>query len=68
MGARAEATPKATSRPKTKPEPEPEPEPATKSQPKPKAQRKRHQWSAAEKAAIGKRMKAYWAKQRKAKG
>ena len=31
-------------------------------QPKPK----RHVWSAAEKAAIGKRMKAYWAKQRKA--
>ncbi len=31
-------------------------------QPKPK----RHVWSAAEKAAIGKRMKAYWAKRRKA--
>ena len=29
---------------------------------------KRHQWTAAEKAAIGKRMKAYWAKRRKAKG
>ncbi len=34
---------------------------------KPKA-KKRHQWSAAEKAAIGKRMKAYWAKRRKVKG
>ena len=39
-----------------------------KPQPKPKAQGKRRQWSAAEKAAIGRRMKAYWAKQRKAKG
>ena len=40
-----------------------------KPQPKPKAQKgKRHQWSAAEKAAIGKRMRAYWAKRRKAKG
>ena len=34
------------------------------SQPKPK----QHVWTAAEKAAIGKRMKAYWAKRRKAKG
>ena len=38
-----------------------------KATPKPKARQKRHQWSAAEKAAIGKRMKAYWAKRRKAK-
>ena len=37
------------------------------SQPKAQAQGKRHQWSAAEKAAIGKRMKAYWAKRRKSK-
>ncbi len=29
--------------------------------------KKRHQWTAAEKAAIGKRMKAFWAKRRKAK-
>ena len=34
----------------------------------PKTMRGPHQWSAAEKAAIGKRMKAYWAKRRKAKG
>ena len=27
-----------------------------------------HVWTAAEKRAIGKRMKAYWAKRRKAKG
>ena len=33
----------------------------------PKTTQKQHQWSAAEKAAIGKRMKAYWAKRRKAK-
>ncbi len=32
-----------------------------------KTTQKRHVWSAAEKAAIGKRMKAYWAKRRKAK-
>ncbi len=35
-------------------------------QPKTTQKRKRHVWSAAEKAAIGKRMKAYWAKRRKA--
>ena len=37
------------------------------SQPKPKAKskRKQHVWTAAEKAAIGKRMKAYWAKRKK---
>ena len=40
------------------------------SQPKPKAKAKpkQHVWTAAEKRAIGKRMKAYWAKRRKAKG
>ena len=38
----------------------------SKPQPKPKAQGKRRQWSAAKKAAIGKRIKAYWAKRRKA--
>ncbi len=55
-------TAKATSqlRPKTKSKPKPKP--------KAQARGKRHQWSAAEKAAIGKRMKAYWAKRRKAKG
>ena len=44
--------------------------PKTTATPKPKAQskRKQHVWTAAEKAAIGKRMKAYWAKRRRAKG
>ena len=57
LGRPARAAAKAKQKPKAKP------------QPKPKAQKgKRHQWSAAEKAAIGKRMKAYWAKRRKAKG
>ena len=50
----AAATPKAKS--------------AAKPQPKAKAKQKRHRWTAAEKAAIGKRMKAFWAKRRKAKG
>ena len=36
--------------------------------PKARAQGKSHRWTAAEKAAIGKRMKTYWAKRRKAKG
>ena len=55
---------KAPSQPKAKARPLPQ----TKPKAQPKAQRKRRQWSAAEKAAIGKRMKAYWAKRRKAKG
>ena len=33
----------------------------------PKTPQKRRLWSAAEKEAIGKRMKAYWAKRRRAK-
>ena len=56
---------------KAKPQPKPKAPAKSKSRakPKPKAQKgKRHEWSAAEKAAIGKRMKAYWAKRRKAKG
>jgi hypothetical protein len=56
----AAATP--TPRPKSKAKP------AAKPQPKAKQKSKRRQWTAAEKAAIGKRMKAYWAKRRKAKG
>ena len=55
VGGRA----KAPARPKAKPQSKPKPKPKAK---------KRHQWSAAEKAAIGKRMKAYWAKRRKVKG
>ncbi len=56
--------PKAKRRRKTKAKPK------TTATPKPKAKskRKQHVWTAAEKAAIGKRMKAYWAKRRKARG
>ena len=43
-------------------------QPKTPAKSKAKAKGKRHQWTAAEKAAIGRRMKAYWAKRRKAKG
>ena len=56
-------TAKTASQPKAHAKAKPQPKP----KPKPKAQGKRHQWSAAEKAAIGKRMKAYWAKRKKAK-
>ncbi len=57
MGGRKGATAKATSRKAT-------------SQPKPKtkSKRKRPKMSAAAKKAVSKRMKAYWAKRRKAKG
>ena len=65
--AAAKAKPKQT--PKAKPHPKPKAPAKSKAKSKPKAQKgTRHQWSAAEKAAIGKRMKAYWAKRRKAKG
>ena len=65
--AAAKATPKQ--KPKAKPQPKPKVPAKSTAKPQPKAQKgKRHQWSAAEKAAIGKRMKAYWAKRRKAKG
>ena len=57
VGGRTKAPAKTASQPKA----------TTMPKPKPKAQGKRHQWSAAEKAAIGERMKAYWAKRRKAK-
>ena len=62
--AKAVSQPKAKRRRKTKAKPK------TTATPKPKAKskRKQHVWTAAEKAAIGKRMKAYWAKRRKAKG
>ncbi len=66
--ARAAAKAKPKQKPKAKPQPKPKPKAKPKATPKPKATQKRHQWSAAEKAAIGKRMKAYWAKRRKAKG
>jgi len=51
MGGQAEASPKATSRPTSKTQ----------------SKQKRSIWSAADKQAISKRMKAYWAKRRKAK-
>jgi len=67
--APAKVTPK---KPKAKVKPTqkatPQPTPKAKQKPQPKSQGKRHQWTAAEKAAIGKRMKKYWAKRRKAKG
>ena len=50
-----------------RPKPKAAAKPKAKRKPKPKAKRKQHQWTAAEKAAIGKRMKAYWAKRRKAR-
>ena len=64
--------PPATAASKPRPKPKRKQKPALKPQSKqarPKAkQKKRRQWTAAEKAAIGKRMKAYWAKRRKAMG
>ena len=66
MGGGEEAPAKATSEPKAPAKAKPQPE--TTPTPQPKAKRTRRGWSAAEKAAIGKRMKKYWAKRRKAKG
>ena len=63
VGAPAKA---AKPKPKPKAKPQPKAKPTPKAKPAPK--QKRRQWSAAEKAAIGKRMKAYWAKRRKATG
>ena len=54
MGGKTKA--KATSQPKPK------------TKPKTKSKQKRSTGSAADKEAISKRMKAYWAKRRKAKG
>ena len=51
---------KATSQPKAKTKPKPKTEP----KPKTKSKQKRPTWSAADKKAISKRMKAYWAKRR----
>ena len=72
MGGGTTAPAKAISQPKAKPKAKrrrkAKAKPKTTAKPKPKARaKKRHEWSAAEKAAIGKRMKAYWAKRRKAK-
>ena len=64
LGGGTKTTPKAPRQPKAKQKPQPKLKPKQKARSKPKP--KRHVWSAAEKAAIGKRMKAYWAKRRKA--
>jgi len=68
VGPPAKAAAKATPKQEPKAKPQPKPKTKPKATPTPKATQKRHQWSAAEKAAIGRRMKAYWAKRRKAKG
>ena len=47
---------------------QPKPKATPKTTPKAKAKRKRKPWSAAAKKAMSKRVKAYWAKRRKAKG
>ena len=60
--------PPAAIKPKTKRKRRAKAKPQPKAAPKPKAKAKPHRWSAAEKAAIGKRMKAYWAKRRKVTG
>ena len=66
VGGGTKTTPKVPRQPKAKQQPQPKLKPKQKARSKPKP--KRRQWSAAEKAAIGKRMKAFWAKRRKAKG
>ena len=58
MGGRTGTTTKPTSQPKAK----------TKPKPKTRSKRKRPKMSAAAKKAVSKRMKAYWAKRKKAKG
>ncbi len=65
---KTKAKPQPKAKPKAAPKPKAKPKAKSKAARKPKATQKRHQWSAAEKAAIGKRMKAYWAKRRRAKG
>ncbi len=72
LGGGTKAAPKAVSQPKPKAKRRRKAKatPKTTAKPKPKAtsKRKQHVWTAAEKRAIGKRMKKYWAKRRKAKG
>ncbi len=72
MGGGTTAPAKAISQPKAKPKAKrrrkAKAKPKTTAKAKPKAKRRQHVWTAAEKRAIGKRMKAYWAKRRKAKG
>ena len=63
VGGRTKAPAKATRQPKAPAKPEAKPQPMARAKPK----QKRHVWSAAEKAAIGRRMKVYWAKRLAAK-
>ena len=58
LGGKKKATPKASSQKAPS---------QAKPKPKTKPTQKRPTWSAAEKRAISKRMKAYWAKRRRAK-
>ena len=72
VGPPAPAATKTKRKRKQKPAAKPQskqawPKPKAKLKPTSKVRAKRHQWSAAEKAAIGKRMKAYWAKRKRAK-
>ena len=55
-----------TARAKAVSQPKPKRRRKAKAKPKTTAKPKQHVWTAAEKRAIGRRMKAYWAKRRKA--
>jgi hypothetical protein len=74
LGGGTTAPAKAISQPKAKPKAKrrrkakTKPKTTAKPKSKAKAKRKQHVWTAAEKRAIAKRMKAYWAKRRKARG
>ena len=68
LGGGTTARAKAVSQPKPKRSRKAKAKPKTTAKPKSKAKPKQHVWTAAEKRAIGRRMKAYWAKRRKAKG
>ena len=65
-GETAPAKGRPKSKPKAKVTATPQPTPKAAQTPQPTGQGKRRQWTPAEKAAIGKRMKKYWAKRRKA--
>ena len=66
--AKAVSQPKPEAKAKRRRKAKAKPKTTAKPKPRAKAKPKQHVWTAAEKAAIGKRMKAYWAKRRKAKG
>ena len=72
VGPPAPAATKTKRKRKQKPAAKPQskqarPKPKAKPKPTSKVKAKPRKWTAAEKVAIGKRMKAYWAKRRKAK-